>query len=94
VKRGQAGARWRDLRAQPWWTVADEAELDLLTRELVRAGFLHREKCSACGGGRPWCPAMVEAFEVLLDWREGRILRSKAAWLRMRQTSAEERRAA
>jgi hypothetical protein len=78
-----------ELSAQAWWTVADEAELDLLARELVRVAFIHREKCSTCRAGGPWCPAMVDALEAVLEWREGRVLRSKAAWLRARQELTE-----
>jgi hypothetical protein len=78
-----------NLRAQPWWTDADAAELELLVHELVRAAFLHRGGCSTCGADRRWCPAMYEALEAVTDWRDGRILRSKAAFLRL----AEERAA-
>jgi 1,6-anhydro-N-acetylmuramate kinase len=77
----------REQRDQPWWTTADQAELDLLVHELVRVGFVHRARCTVCGGGR-WCPAMHEALDVLLEWREGRVLRSKAAWLRARESEA------
>jgi hypothetical protein len=78
-----------DLRAQPWWTAADEAELDLLIEEFTRVAFVHREKCSTCRAGGPWCPPMVDALEAVFEWREGRVLRSKASWLRARQELAE-----
>lgn len=35
-----------------WWTLADEAELELLVRELVEAAFVHRERCQACAEER------------------------------------------
>lgn len=79
-----------DLSSQPWWTDADAAELDLLARELVRSAFLHREKCSTCRAGDRWCPVMDEALGHVLDWREGRILQSKAAFLRLCQARLEE----
>jgi hypothetical protein len=78
-----------NLQTQPWWTAADEAELDLIVRELVRSALIHRERCSTCRAGDRWCPPMAEALEATLDWRDGRILRSKAAFLRL----AEERAA-
>jgi hypothetical protein len=76
-----------ELRDQPWWTAADEAELDLLVHELVRVGFVHRARCTVCSGGR-WCSAMHDALDALLEWRDGRVLRSKAAWLRSRGSEA------
>lgn len=79
-----------DLSAQVWWTEADAAELDLLTHELVRVAFIHRERCSICSAGSRWCEPMNEALAGLLEWREGRILRSKAEWLRVRQRAREE----
>jgi hypothetical protein len=78
------------LDAQPWWTVADAAELDLLTHELVRVAWIHRERCGVCSQSRQTCDAFGGAIEALLEWRTGRILRSKATWLRARQTLAEE----
>jgi hypothetical protein len=73
----------------PWWTPADEAELDLLFEEFVGIYFRHRDRCDACGKG-PWCEPMRDAFEIVLDWKRGRELRSKAAWLRIRQTLRDE----
>jgi hypothetical protein len=81
-----ADAGFSTLRDQPWWTEADDAELDVLVRELVSVAGQHVNHCSVCSEGGPWCPGMVEAFEVVVDWRDGRILRSKAAWLRERET--------
>jgi hypothetical protein len=76
-----------DLRVQPWWTEADDAELDLLTAELVRVVFIHREHCATCRGERGvlYCDGIGEAIAAVLDWRDGRVLRSKAAWLRARE---------
>ena len=82
-----------DLSRQPWWTEADDAELDLLVHEFVRVVDIHRERCSICsanGHCGPWCAPLREALEGVVEWRAGRILRSKAQWLRMRQTEVEE----
>jgi hypothetical protein len=81
-------------KAPPWWTEADQAELDVLVNELVRAGFAHRAGCSICSARAGWCEAMRDALEGLVEWRRGRELRSKAAWLRAREMVHEERAAA
>lgn len=73
------------LAGQPWWTEADQAEFDLLLLEFVKAALRHREGCAICRGGGPWCDPLYEAFEILVDWRDCRILQSKADWLRLRQ---------
>lgn len=77
------------LGAHPWWTEADDAELDLLVHELVRAHAAHRAGCRVCSLGGPWCHILADAFEGLLDWLRGRILRSKAAFLRFDQEYRE-----
>jgi hypothetical protein len=69
----------------PWWTSADDAELDLLVDEFVRVAFVHRDRCSVCSAGGPWCEPLHDAFDGLLGWRRGREFRSKAEWLRARQ---------
>lgn len=71
-----------------WWTPADVAELDLLTDALVDAVFAHRERCSTCRAGGPWCASLRAAFEALLAWRRRRILHSRANWLRACETEA------
>jgi hypothetical protein len=63
------------------WTDADQAELDLLVHELVTAEFLHRERCETCLIGIP-CAPLRRAVEAVVWWRHGRMLRSRAAWLR------------
>jgi hypothetical protein len=74
------------LRDQPWWTAADDAELDVLVRELVSVAKQHANRCCVCSKGGPWCQGMAASLEVVVDWRDGRILRSKAGWLRERET--------
>jgi hypothetical protein len=75
----------------PWWTEADQAELDLLAHEFVRAALIHRQRCSICSAGGLWCRPLREAGDGLLDWRCGRELRSRAVWLRGQQIAREER---
>jgi hypothetical protein len=77
-----------------FWTTADQAELELLAHELVRAAFIHRERCSVCSApriaaARDICAPMLDAIRGVVEWRDGRILRSKAAWLRELQTALE-----
>jgi hypothetical protein len=79
-----------DLRTQVWWTAADTAELDLLAYELVKAAWRHREGCSVCSRGGPWCGPLREAVEGVIEWRQGRVLQSLAAWLREREDAAEQ----
>ena len=72
-----------------WWTEADEAELAVLLDEFVKHARAHRETCRVCRTGGPYCASLVEAFDVLLDWKRGRELRSKAQWLRAREMARE-----
>jgi hypothetical protein len=75
----------------PWWTQADQSELDLLAHEFVKAIEAHRQGCSVCSAGGPWCKPLCEAGDGILDWRHGRELRSRAVWLRAQQIAREER---
>lgn len=75
-----------DLRRQPWWSEADEAEFNVLIHAFVDAGLAHHKNC--CGTTGPWCPPLREAFDAVVDWRTSRVLRSKAAWLRAREEAA------
>lgn len=74
-----------DLRAQPWWTAADAAELDVLVRELVDEVFEHRPTCATCTAGYPPCPQVRAAVDAVVEWLDTRVGRSRAAWLRGRQ---------
>jgi hypothetical protein len=60
------------------WTAADAAELDVLLWELTGRWFEHRDTCPL----RP-CPHLRDAIETVLDWRQGRILRTRAEQLRL-----------
>jgi hypothetical protein len=80
-----------DLREQPWWTPADRAELDVLVYELVDEVHEHRQAgCTACWWGYPSCPFVRAAVERVLEWRDERMLRSRAAWLRVHQDRRDE----
>jgi hypothetical protein len=59
------------------WTPADAAELDVLLNALVTAWFKHRPTCDL----EP-CPHLIEAIAEVMEWREARILLSKAQALR------------
>jgi hypothetical protein len=74
-----------DLRDQPWWTPADQAELDLLVRQLVDRRFEHRLRCSVCAAGYPPCPFVRAEIERVIEWRDVRVLLSQATWLRTAQ---------
>lgn len=76
-----------ELDRQAYWTEADAAELDLLTHELVKVAFVHRERCATCRE-RGSCARIGEAIGAVLEWRADRVLRSKAAYLRARQDAA------
>lgn len=65
----------------PWWTAADEAELDAIIHALVKAARAHRD-CARCHALGTWCPPMREAAEEALDWRRARHLLSRAEFLR------------
>jgi hypothetical protein len=116
-----------------FWTAADAAELDVLTHELARRYFEHREQCQACQGDcaklQAWdehldvcpacrgdapltygppcerraefvahghtcpqcnpCPTLTAMVETVVEWRAGRVLRSKAEWLRRLEQERE-----
>jgi hypothetical protein len=73
-----------------FWTEADDAELRLLAFHFAKAHYLHRGHCLVCGRGGPYCIPLREALEAILDWRTGRILANKAAWLREREAMRNE----
>lgn len=85
VKQLRAHDRPR-LREQPWWTPADQAELELLTYELVEAAHSHAERMpSCCNGDLLYCPEWGAVIGAVLDWRAHRVRHSLAAWLRRAQ---------
>jgi hypothetical protein len=68
-----------------WWTEADQAELDLLCWALVDALFEHRPGCDTCQTGYPSCLTVRAAIQPVIDWRQGRMLVSRAEHLRSGQ---------
>jgi hypothetical protein len=66
----------------PYWTVADQAELDALTWTLISDYFQHRPCCETCEAGYPPCPQLQAAIGAVLDWREARLWLSLARYLR------------
>jgi hypothetical protein len=79
-----------DLRAQPFWTLADDAELNLFIHELVEDVHEHRQAgCPVCMAAYPPCPFVRAAVERVVEWRDDRVLRSRASWLRADQNRLE-----
>jgi hypothetical protein len=74
----------------PWWTAADDAEQLVLAFEFTKAAYAHRDRCAVCSEGGPWCDSLRSALDAVLEWREGRKLRSKAQWLRVRERARED----
>lgn len=68
------------------WTAADEAELDAIIHQLVRAAWAHQD-CTRCLDLGTWCPPMRDAAEAAFEWRRARCLISRAEWLRARQAA-------
>ncbi len=72
-----------------WWTAADAAELDVLVFEFVRVHALHVPGCEECPQRGPWCKRLRDSFDAVEEWRDGRALRSRAAWLRGQELERE-----
>jgi hypothetical protein len=80
-----------DLRQQPWWTPADRAELDAFAYGLVDAVDAHKAAgCEVCAAGYPPCPFVTEAIGGVVEWRDLRVLLSRAAWLRAWQDELDQ----
>jgi hypothetical protein len=83
--------RRKYLRQQPWWTPADEADLDAFVRGVVEAVTAHHEAgCAVCAAGYPPCPVVRAAIDRVIEWRQVRIPLSRAAWLRARQDELDQ----
>jgi hypothetical protein len=76
-----------------WFSAADLAEIDLVSKLLSNAIFEHKERCQECREAGRYCTPIVEAIEAAVDWAEIRMLTSKAAALRAMQSRADERAA-
>ncbi len=81
------------LADMPFWTKADDAELDLLVLEFVDIVALHHDRCPHCIGhlddGYPWCRPLRQLWSGIVDWMRHRRLESESVWLRRLQTSAD-----
>ncbi len=64
-----------------YWTLADEAELELVAEALVDAAFAHRERCLACREAGASCDALRDALAVAVGWAQRRHRLSRAAFL-------------
>jgi hypothetical protein len=80
----------RNYTKPPWWSEADEAELDVLVDVLVGVVWRHKSGCLVCTFEGQLCDpareALRRAVEVIEDWKRKRALRSRAAWLADRET--------
>jgi hypothetical protein len=63
-----------------FWTRADQAEQDVLLWAVVDGWHRHRRTCDL----EP-CPHLQAAIREICDWREARILLSRAQALRVAQ---------
>jgi hypothetical protein len=72
------------MSAPTWWTVADEAELALRARDLVDAISRH----GGCAHGCDVCRGLIQD---VVDWRDRRVLKSRAEHLRREQFAADMR---
>lgn len=87
-----------ERKPAPWWTDADQAELEALVWELTAAVAEHRERCASCQAERRRepislpCPHVSSAIAVVVDWRDRRSLISRARWLRLERERIEIRR--
>jgi len=83
------------VESPAFWTLADQAELELLVHELVDVAFVHRERCPTCsarhreyletGCSEGPCVAISEAIESVIAWRDRRALLSRTIHLRAHQ---------
>jgi hypothetical protein len=73
----------KDLRAQPWWTDADRAELDAIVHELVAGVYSH--DCATCIISLRPCAKVQRAIAIAIEWRDARVLLSRARWERFHQ---------
>lgn len=80
----RAGHAATERTLPPWWTEADQAESEVLVRELVDGIWEHRPKCASCARSRTDgpCPHIRKAIEIVVEWHERRHLVSRAIWLR------------
>lgn len=72
----------------PWWTAADQAELDVLIAYFVELAWAHRV-CRACHERGTMCGQLEAIWDEIEDWLKRRSLLSKAEYLRSIQCHAD-----
>jgi hypothetical protein len=80
--------QWRrhSRTGAPWWTDADQAELNAILWEFVECARTHKRDCAACRTAMTgWCVPLAEAWDAVEGWIARRQLLSRAEWLRARQ---------
>lgn len=70
-----------------WWTLADQAELNILIAAMCDGLAVHEEK----HGAGCCCKPGQRIIELVLEWRSWRVLNSKAEYLRAIQQARVER---
>jgi len=70
-----------------FWTDADDAELDVLVHALVADYLEHRELCAICATSEI-CPHVSKAISEVVEWRDARVLLSRAQALRRIEDAA------
>jgi hypothetical protein len=65
------------LSQRPWWTDADQAELDRVLWEYVSVYDEHRGVCPVRS-----CEHLTPAWEAIEEWLTVRKLQSRAEWCR------------
>lgn len=89
-------------RPLPYWTAADQAEQDIRLHRMVDFLHDHAHECRWCDNasncictnhGKPTthtCDPCQEQIQGFLDWREERLLQSRAVWYRRVQDAADD----
>lgn len=54
----------------------------MLAHKFAGVALQHEARCPVCASAPQWCPVLVDALQAVIDWRDGRALSSRAAWLR------------
>lgn len=70
----------------PWWTDADQAELDIIAHDLVTATRAHSDHCQVCRAGGA-CQPLRDAYDAVAEWKRRRNLLSKATFYRLEETA-------
>ncbi len=79
----------------PWWTAADQAEIDLLWTEFLFALDSHEARCGQCrdqlaGVDPSRCDEFGDTIMAIVEYREMRSLASYAVGMRQMQAVIDE----